>query len=72
MEVELGSSPSTQPVFSVTAPYCLEGGREEKCWTLPSQVLNLMMLVLSVVCLRRVGVIRDTENKRDECDTNSH
>lgn len=28
MEVELGSSPSTQPVFSVIAPYCLEGGRE--------------------------------------------
>lgn len=72
MEVELGSSLSTEPVFSVTAPCHLGGRMEEKHWTAPSQGLSWMTEVLSVVWLRREGVVRDTENGRDACDTNSH
>lgn len=65
MEVELGSNLSIESVFSVTAPYCLKGRMEEKHWTPPSQGLSWMIEVLSVVWLRREGVVRDTENRRD-------
>lgn len=75
MEVELGSSEFIEPVFSVTAPYCLSGGMEatgvEKRWILPSQAVCLMMYVLGVVWLRREAMIRDIENEKDECSANS-